>query len=60
MWYQGNLADSKHRDALKRQFCAELGITLIEIPYTWDRSKESIRSQIIQARPDLSFVMNES
>lgn len=41
------------RDQAKKAQCQELGITLIEIPYWWDRSKTSLLATIHQYRPDL-------
>jgi hypothetical protein len=41
------------RDIEKRILCQENGITLIEIPYWWDGTKESIQATIHKQRPDL-------
>jgi hypothetical protein len=46
-WYQ------QERDEEKRKVCKELGITLIEIPYWWDRTNESLMATIHNYRPDL-------
>jgi hypothetical protein len=36
------LQDVRRRDEEKRRACMEAGITLIEVPYTWDRTREYI------------------
>jgi hypothetical protein len=41
------------RDKEKKKLCERYGITLLEIPYTWDRTRESILSALVQRRPDL-------
>jgi len=41
------------RDAEKRIACESKGITLLEIPYWWDFTKESLLATIKQKRPDL-------
>ena len=45
------------RDTEKKQICDQKGITLIEIPYWWDYSKESLISVIGRHRPDLSTIL---
>jgi hypothetical protein len=35
---QGHPEEQQRRDAEKRIKCDEVGITLIEVPYWWDRS----------------------
>ncbi len=40
-------------DQNKRAACEEHGITLIEIPYWWDRRRESLLATVYQHRPDL-------
>ena len=40
-------------DLHKAEACKELGITLIEVPYWWDRSISSLAVTIYNARPDL-------
>jgi len=44
----------KERDEDKRSICTKNGITLIEIPYWWDQTKNSLLATIFEARPDLS------
>jgi hypothetical protein len=41
------------RNAEKRTICMDKGITIIEIPYWWDKKKESLVATIHQHRPDL-------
>jgi hypothetical protein len=41
------------RDKQKREACAAAKITLIEIPYWWNKHKESLLATIHQARPDM-------
>ena len=41
------------RDAEKRKACSSNGISLIEVPYWWDFTKESLMATIHQKRPDL-------
>lgn len=43
---------------MKRKACAEQGITLIEIPYWWDKSKASVIASIIKVRPELESQMS--
>src|SRR5690348_2195925 len=43
----------KERDAQKRKACLSRGITLIEIPYWWDRSKSQILAELHKNRPDV-------
>lgn len=45
----GNIEISKALDEEKRKACARIGITLIEVPYFWDKSKESLL-QMIEAK----------
>lgn len=41
------------RDIQKKIECKRRGITIVEIPYWWDRSPTSLVATIIHARPDL-------
>eukprot|EP01027_Heterolobosea_sp_BB2_P026356 GEZU01040587.1.p1 GENE.GEZU01040587.1~~GEZU01040587.1.p1 ORF type:complete len:509 (-),score=114.87 GEZU01040587.1:129-1430(-) len=41
------------RDHEKQSACKDAGITLITVPYWWDRSIESLAAAIYSARPDL-------
>ena len=49
----GSNETQKVRDEEKRMACKRAGITLIEIPYWWDRSKTSIAATIHKYRPDI-------
>lgn len=37
----------------KREACQLAGITLIEVPYWWDLSRESLQATIHEARPEV-------
>jgi hypothetical protein len=41
---------------LKREFAAKLGITLIPIPFWWDKSSASLAATLLAYRPDLPLV----
>eukprot|EP01124_Arcella_intermedia_P012701 TRINITY_DN19044_c0_g2_i1.p1 TRINITY_DN19044_c0_g2~~TRINITY_DN19044_c0_g2_i1.p1 ORF type:complete len:446 (+),score=129.38 TRINITY_DN19044_c0_g2_i1:700-2037(+) len=47
------------RDIKKKETCKEKGITLITIPYWWDRHKESLSSTLHHALPEV-FPKSES
>jgi hypothetical protein len=49
----GSTTKRKQLDIQKREMCARLGITLMEIPYRWDNSKEQLEAAIWLKRPDL-------
>ncbi len=36
----------KEQDDEKRQACADRGITLVEVPFWWDQTKESLQNSI--------------
>lgn len=48
-----NHLQTQQRDEEKAKKCQREGITMIIIPYWWDRSKESIKATIHLQRPDL-------
>jgi len=48
-----DLSKTVQRDKLKQSICQLNGITLIVIPYWWNRSIESLAYAIREARPDL-------
>jgi len=41
------------RDKEKQDVCKEAGVTLIEIPYWWNFSRDSLAATIYTVRPDL-------
>lgn len=51
-WYSTRF-DTQRTDREKKEACAKLGITLIEIPYWWDCTKDSLLATIHKFRPDL-------
>ncbi len=48
------------RDAQKREICARDGITLIVVPYWWNKSVQSIALAIHRARPDVQIQLSLS
>jgi len=42
-------------DRQKRALCEARGITLIDVPYWWQREEQSLASTIASARPDLKL-----
>jgi hypothetical protein len=49
----GSYAIRQRRDQAKLKFASQLGITLISIPFWWDKSSESLASTIQYYRPDI-------
>jgi hypothetical protein len=45
--------NQRQRDEEKRIGCREHSISLVEIPYWWDRTEASLRATIYHHRPDL-------
>ncbi len=45
----------QERDKMKRWICKGTGITLVIIPYWWDKKIESLAATIRVARPDIPF-----
>ncbi len=45
----------QERDLFKQSICQRNGITLITIPYWWNRKIESVASAIRSLRPDIPF-----
>ena len=50
---------SNEQDEEKRKVCKEKNITLIEIPYWWDKQLSSLISTIHQQRKDLIPICDE-
>jgi hypothetical protein len=53
--YLGDSIIRKRRDQAKRKFASQFGITLISIPFWWDRSSDSLASTIEYYRPDINL-----
>eukprot|EP01114_Cavostelium_apophysatum_P022236 TRINITY_DN7981_c0_g1_i1.p1 TRINITY_DN7981_c0_g1~~TRINITY_DN7981_c0_g1_i1.p1 ORF type:complete len:228 (+),score=38.11 TRINITY_DN7981_c0_g1_i1:3-686(+) len=49
----GNAEQKRALDSQKNDICRDAGITLIEVPYWWDHSKNSLTATIQASRPDL-------
>jgi hypothetical protein len=50
----------KARDEEKKKQCRLAGIDLIEIPYWWDRSEQTLAATITKHRPDLLHIFQIS
>jgi hypothetical protein len=48
-------AQQKRRDYDKEQRCKELGISLVQIPYWWNCTIDTLYSTIHRHRPDINF-----
>ncbi len=67
MQHNRNVEEAKFRDLQKLDFCVEtgskiprifsyvaiLGITVVEVPYWWDKRIESLQATIYKQSPDL-------
>jgi hypothetical protein len=53
--YLGDSSISQRRDRAKLKFASQFGITLIPIPFWWDRSSDSLASTIEYYRPDINL-----
>jgi hypothetical protein len=51
----GNSAVFQRRDRAKRVFASQFGITVISVPYWWDRSASSLAATIQYYRPDIQL-----
>jgi hypothetical protein len=51
----GSLATYQRRDRAKLKFASQFGITVISIPFWWDRSSDSLASTIEYYRPDINL-----
>lgn len=54
-FYQENHQSQTRRDSEKREACQKQNITLIEIPFWWDRSLNSLAATILEHRPDIAL-----
>jgi len=52
----GSVATFQRRDRQKLRLCKLKGITLVYVPYWWDRTESSLRATIAQQRPDLNLL----
>lgn len=53
IYSMGPQRKQKERDDEKRRACLERGITLVEVPFWWDKTKESLQNSIHQANKEL-------
>lgn len=53
--FRGNLHLQRSRDTEKKVACESLNITLVSVPYWWDRSLTSLAATIKGERPDITF-----
>eukprot|EP01124_Arcella_intermedia_P001376 TRINITY_DN10741_c1_g6_i1.p1 TRINITY_DN10741_c1_g6~~TRINITY_DN10741_c1_g6_i1.p1 ORF type:complete len:432 (+),score=112.01 TRINITY_DN10741_c1_g6_i1:52-1347(+) len=51
----GSFALSKERDLKKKSACESKGISILHVPFWWDRTKESLWTLLVQFQPDLIF-----
>jgi hypothetical protein len=56
----GQLRRRQNVDQLKAEVSKRAGVTLIKVPYWWDKSKESLMATIRQARPDIELPISTS
>jgi hypothetical protein len=52
MFKNNSLEYRKQQDQLKKTLCKDNGITLINIPYWWDGTKDQLISTIRQYQPN--------
>ena len=53
IFQQSSIEEDKYRDIQKIVMCKAKGITLIEVPYWWDRKYPSLFATVYNQRPDL-------
>lgn len=58
--HRGLLLEQQQRDREKIEACRKHGVTLVIVPYWWDKKKESLVKTIKQLRPDTSFSSSPS
>jgi len=49
----GNVKSRQERDKQRKVACNYLNIAYLEVPYWWERDKESVLAIIHKARPDI-------
>ena len=49
----GKSSERMERDNAKERLCNERGITLISVPFWWNKSRAPLLESILEARPDL-------
>jgi hypothetical protein len=52
----GDFENYSKRDSEKLKICKAQGILVIHVPYTWDKSVESLTQIILASRPDLAGI----
>eukprot|EP01114_Cavostelium_apophysatum_P009980 TRINITY_DN2333_c0_g1_i1.p1 TRINITY_DN2333_c0_g1~~TRINITY_DN2333_c0_g1_i1.p1 ORF type:complete len:524 (-),score=84.41 TRINITY_DN2333_c0_g1_i1:89-1660(-) len=52
-YLHGPLERQKERDRSKQRICEDNGVTLIEVPFWWDRTSRNLLASIVEKRPDL-------
>jgi hypothetical protein len=58
--FMGSPDIRQRRDQSKLKFASQLGITVISIPFWWDRSPNSLASTIQYFRPDIHIQAKEA
>jgi len=56
-----NIKESVNRvqkEKLKQRICQQLGITVVEVPYWWNKRKEYIATEIARVRPDIKLQLD--
>jgi hypothetical protein len=51
----GNALQRQQADLFKSTFANQLGITLVSIPFWWDKSSDSLAATIMSKRPDINI-----
>jgi hypothetical protein len=50
----GKASDRQRADQIKQNFAKQMGITLLSIPFWWDKSSSSLAATIQAYRPDIN------
>jgi hypothetical protein len=56
----GSASKRQHNDKIKREIAKDEGITLISVPFWWDKNPASLAATIRQIRPDIEVNFVES